>query len=89
MTSRPIWDRCTEDQRRVLVLLANHGWENKRIARELGSTQVGVKSHIRTMCAKLKLKGRTALVMAYLAECQEQEKGETFTTGQARLGDAP
>jgi DNA-binding NarL/FixJ family response regulator len=86
---RPIWDRCTEAQRKVLVVLANHGWENQRIARELGSTQVGVKSLIRTMCAKFKLRGRTALVMAYLAECQEQETGDPFTTHEALAGRAP
>jgi DNA-binding NarL/FixJ family response regulator len=72
MTDRPIWDACTESQRNVLVVLATHGWENHRIARELGITKVAVKGHIRTMCAKLKLKGRTALVVAYLAECQSQ-----------------
>jgi len=36
MDGEPIWDRCTVAQRRVLVLLANHGWENQRIARKLG-----------------------------------------------------
>jgi DNA-binding NarL/FixJ family response regulator len=65
-----IWDRCTEAQRQVLVVLAEHGWGNSRIARELGSTEVAVKGHVRTMCAKLKLKGRTALAVAYIAECR-------------------
>jgi DNA-binding NarL/FixJ family response regulator len=68
--TRPIWDACTESQRKVLVVLAKHGWENHRIARELGTTPVAVKGHIRSMCDKLKLKGRIALVVAYIAECQ-------------------
>ena len=63
-----IWDRCTDDQRQVLVVLAEHGWGNQRIARELGSTELAVKSLIRTMCAKFKLRGRTALAVAYIAE---------------------
>jgi DNA-binding NarL/FixJ family response regulator len=87
--TRSIWDRCTEAQRKILVVLANHGWENQRIARELGTTEVAVKGHVRTMCAKLKLRGRTALVVAYLAECQEQEKGDPFTTHEALAGRAP
>ena len=66
---RPIWDQCTDDQREVLVLLAERGWENKRIAHELGITPVAVKSRLRAMCAKLKLKGRIALATAYIAEC--------------------
>jgi DNA-binding NarL/FixJ family response regulator len=70
MSDRPIWDACTDGQRNVLVLLATHGWENHRIAHELGTTPAAVKSHIRSMCDKLKLKGRIALVVAYLAECQ-------------------
>ena len=74
MDDEPIWDRCTVAQRRVLVLLANHGWENQRIARKLGTTEIAVKSHIRTMCAKFKLRGRTALAVAFLTECQTKHE---------------
>jgi DNA-binding NarL/FixJ family response regulator len=74
MADRPIWDRCTEDQRKVLVLLARTGWENQQIARVLGMTEVAVKGHLRTMCDKLKLKGRIALVVAYITECQKENE---------------
>jgi DNA-binding NarL/FixJ family response regulator len=72
--TRPVWDRCTEDQRQVLTLLAKHGWKNERIAAELGIAPVAVRNHLRAMCAKLNLKGRIALVVAYLAECQEEKE---------------
>ena len=72
--ARSTWDRFTEDQRQVLTLLAKHGWKNERIAAELGITPVAVRNHLRAMCTKLKLKGRIALVVAYLAECQEEKE---------------
>lgn len=72
--NRPIWDRCTEGQRQVLAVLAEHGWGNERIAHELGITPGAVKSHLRKICAKLKLKGRTALAIAYIAECQSGQE---------------
>ena len=72
VNDEPVWDRCTKAQRKVLILLANHGWGNQRIARELGSTEIAVKGHVRTMCAKFKLRGRTALTVAFLTECQRK-----------------
>jgi DNA-binding NarL/FixJ family response regulator len=69
-----IVERLRADQRQVLTLLAKHGWTNQRIAQELGLTAVAVRNHLRAMCRKLKLNGRVALVVAYLAECQKPHR---------------
>jgi DNA-binding NarL/FixJ family response regulator len=66
--SKPIWDGCTERQRDVLILLARHGWSNKRIAHELGTTELNVKGYLRRIYDRTKLRNRMALATAFIME---------------------
>ena len=74
--TRPIWDACTQCQRDVIVVLARTGWSNKRIARHLNLTEMMVKSRLRRIYDKLKIRRRALLVTAYMWECQQHWKDQ-------------
>lgn len=66
--TKPIWDKCTQCQRDVLVLLARHGWSNRRIGQELGTTELNVKGRLRRIYDKTKIRKRGALATAFIME---------------------
>jgi DNA-binding NarL/FixJ family response regulator len=69
--TRPIWDACTPNQREILLQLARTGGSDKQIAAALGVTEQGVKSRLRRIYDKLKIRKRYLLATAFIAECQD------------------
>lgn len=59
--------KLTEREIRVLILLS-HGWTNRQIAKQMGTTEGAVSTHTWRMCTKLQAKGRAhALAIAFRA----------------------
>jgi DNA-binding CsgD family transcriptional regulator len=73
--TRPIWDRCTPNQREILLQLARTGGSDKQLAAALGITEQGLKSRLRRIYDKLKIRRRSLLATAFIAECQDHPCG--------------